>query len=83
MRAQGIRRTVGTAGTGREDSRGCSDVPSKCWQAHSWSPWKRNNNNNKKHLHACGSISLVLVSSGGRSPRVLLWVVAIETDPAA
>lgn len=26
MQAQGIRRTVGTAWIGREDSRGCSDV---------------------------------------------------------
>lgn len=69
MWAQGIRRTVGTAWIGREDSRGCSDVPSKCWQAHFWSPWKTVTVEKKqKHLHAPRSISLVLDGSGGREP---------------
>lgn len=73
MWAQGIRRTVETAGTGREDSRDCSDMPPKCQQAHSWSPWKtveeKKQNKTKspqKHLYACRNISLVLAGSGGR-----------------
>lgn len=40
-----------------------------------WKRKKKQKNNKQKHLHACGSINLVLAGSGG--PRGLLRVVPI------